>query len=399
MLARYELSRLEQYSSFPEANNLLNTILAGDKPEVSLLNKLYTPGEVPYIIAHLEKYYSESIPRLPVRSILDAPVGLYNAMQKISKDEFAGLHSKYLLNQLPELAELTPMFGKFSESVQKILEQYISHNLRRKCLVPAACHPFRTACLVRILGFDKPGEFQYTSAMMLHDSVEDLIFLMGKTCDHMGINSTSAFIDNYIPEELAEHVHLLTNYYGIILKYLAYLYTISDTKITQESIAHGLKNLRSNDETLQKHIIKLQKLINSVVLDEPVLQSAQWIAYKDLYISELAEASVNYSDYRIFEMKCIDIADNAGALLSLSDVDRINGIIKLGLWATKGYELHTTWIPLNNYICEIFNEAVLLARSMLLRDILSPIYKQDYFVSALEKIKRLRSVLFIRKEN
>ena len=395
MLARYELKRLEQYPLFSEAVNLLDAILAGERINNSLIEKLYSPNENKFIIEHLENYYSVSQPYLRPRTLIEAPDGLYNAMRKISGSEYAELHSKYLLGCVPETEELCPMFGKYSQSVQKVVEEYISHNLKRKCFVPAACHPFRTACLVRILGFDLPGESKYTSIMMFHDAIEDLIFVMGKSSDHMGINSTNDFINKYIPDELNGHIHLLTNYYSIILKYLAYLYTISDTKITQESIEDGLRKLGARYSALQTHIAKLQRLISESVLTEPFLASAQWLAYKELYIRELAEASQRNSDYRIFEMKCADIADNSAALLSLSDSDRIKGIIKLGLWANIGYELHSDWRPLNNYICEIFNEAVLLARAMLLRDILSPVYKQDYFVSALEKIKRLRAVLFI----
>jgi hypothetical protein len=395
MVAKYELKQLENLPLFNEAGELLNAILAKQKPEQRLLEKMFPANEVNEIYSHIEKHYSENSETKNIRALTYSPGGLYNAIQNTEGPEFSGIHSKILRNELPDIKELSPLFDKYSINVQDVLDAYICYKLTRKCFIPAAIHPYRTACIAKVLGFDKSDDAKYASTMFLHDSIEDLLIIMGKTSDHMGINSVNRFINKFIHEDLSFHVNLLTNYYTIILKYIEYLYKLSDTRITQDNLTRGLKNLRQGNEIMQMRIDRLERLLSSATLQEPVINSARWLSYKELYIHELAEQSVKNSDYRIMEMKCIDIADNAAGFLSISDEDKINGIIKLGLWAAEGYGLHSTWKPLNNYISEIFNEALLLSKAMLLRDLLSPVYKQSYFVSALQKIKRLKPILYV----
>jgi len=316
-------------------------------------------------------------------------------MKKLALPKYSVMCTKLLLSEIPDKEELKQLFGEFAENVEIILELYMAYKLKRKCLTNRICHPYRTACLANILGYDQSGDGMYASIMMEHDAIEDLLFVMGESSDHKGLKSLEIYINRYIPEQIKEPVSLLTNYYSIILGYLEFLYSISDEKITKEGLLRGLSFIKGKSSLLRNHVEKLAQLISENEIGEPILSKAKSLAYKNLYIPELAALAVQKDNYRLLESKMLDLADNAAGLQSVSDVDRINGILKLNLWSQQAYNLHSQFGPLNNYVMEIFNEALLLSQVLIVRDLLSPVYKTSYLVSALEKIKLLKEVLYV----
>jgi hypothetical protein len=395
MIGRYEQSRLKKLPAYSAANDLQNMILMHHMPDNKLLRQLYAESEVRQVKAILENFYANrSVQK--VRAYNDnAQSNLYKAMKKLALPKYSVMCTKLLLSEIPDKEELKQLFGEFAENVEIILELYMAYKLKRKCLTNRICHPYRTACLANILGYDQSGDGMYASIMMEHDAIEDLLFVMGESSDHKGLKSLEIYINRYIPEQIKEPVSLLTNYYSIILGYLEFLYSISDEKITKEGLLRGLSFIKGKSSLLRNHVEKLAQLISENEIGEPILSKAKSLAYKNLYIPELAALAVQKDNYRLLESKMLDLADNAAGLQSVSDVDRINGILKLNLWSQQAYNLHSQFGPLNNYVMEIFNEALLLSQVLIVRDLLSPVYKTSYLVSALEKIKLLKEVLYV----
>jgi hypothetical protein len=387
---------LRDNPKFVPAYEILRSILRGEIPEIENLVDVY--GDLtPVITDHLESHYN-LYPKQNVKLrehtfcrnvISDARTELEN------NSDYAKLHSLILNEKLPALKDVSPIYGIYSGNVISILKMYNRHSLKRKCGVPAAAHLSRVGGLVHTLGFDEDRSAKFSTVAFLHDCIEDLIiYEKHLPADHHGLKGLEEFFDKHIPEDLQPHVRLLTNQYSLILNYLNYLLTLSDTKTSKESLLRSIDSLNSWDWSLSSNVKKLSNLLNSEVLDEPALVSANWQCYKELYIKEMAKDALENSDFRTFEIKAIDLFDNAHSRGALSLKEKIKNIIKLSIWANQGYKLHSDWEPMNNFIQDHLENALVYSENLILNDFLVPVSKQDYFVSGLYKIEKLRSIFY-----
>lgn len=392
----YPIEELKLHPNYLSASEILNSILRSEIPDKKDLNKVFG-NLATHITYNLEKHF-EAFPVKTenIRKHTAGPSVIAEARARLAmNEEYAALHSKILTNEIPGIDDIYPIYGEYSDTVQTITALYKTYRLKRKCEIPAAAHPSRVGGLVHTLGFDIPGSHKFCTIAFLHDCIEDLIrFEKRAHFDHYGLKGLGMFINDYIPEELQPNVRILTNHYSLILNYLNYLLTISDTQVNRKNLLKNLENLSSMDWSLNEKVIKLHTLLDENDLTEPVLVNAKWLCYKDLYISEMADDALAMSDFRTFEIKAIDLTDNAHGSGALSMTDRLRNIIKLGIWASQGYRLHTSWSPTNNFIEELFEYALNYSEHIVIKDFLQPGLKQDLFASALFKIEELKSVFY-----
>lgn len=60
----------------------------------------------------------------------------------------------------------------------------------------------------------------------------------------------------------------------------------------------------------------------------------------------------------------------------------------------KGSEIQSTWIPFNNRVKEVKEDALQSAEHLILSDLLQSDSSMDFMMSALQKIKKLEDVFF-----
>ncbi len=396
MQHNYPIEELKSNPNYNTASKILHSILKREIPDEKTLTGIFG-NLTPRIIYHLEKHFDDfPMKEINIRDHTVCPFVITKARKKLEQNsEFAKLQSLILNNKLPKTRDISPIYGEYSETVKTIIGLYNKHGLKRKCIVPAAAHLSRVGGLVHTLGFDDPGSSKFCTVAFLHDSIEDLITYEKRLpADHYGLKGLESFIDEYIPEELQAHVRLLTNQYALILNYLNYLLTLSDTKTNKKNLLKAIESLGSWEWSLNENVNKLSVLLNSGELEEPALKNANWLCYKYLYVKEMADDALEMSDFRTFEIKAIDLSDNVHSSAALSMKEKIKNIIKLGIWANQGYRLQTSWNPVNNFVQELFEVALVYSEYLVIKDFLQPVSKQDFFVSALLKIEELKTIFY-----
>lgn len=400
MLHNYPVIDIKEDPNYYSALEVLSCVLYHEFPDEDVLKEIY--GKLtPVIIYQLERYY-ENFPlvNLNIRQHYEFTSVISKVRLELEENtEFAKLHSKILYNQIPVIDEVYPFYGKYSEDIIRILRLYKKENLKRRCGIPAAAHSSRVGGIVYTLNFDEVGHSEFCTTAFMHDSIEDLIKSQKKPSDHYGIMGIENFINDYIPEKLQPGIRLLTNHYSLILNYLKYLLTMADKHLKVRNLLLELDELRSMDWTLQNEAKKLHDLLKIMEPFDPSFDEVKWESYKTLYIKELADNAKDMTDFRTFEIKSIDLTDNAHSSAALSMSEKLKNIQKLAIWASHGYELRTNWLPTNNFIQEVFEDALVYAENLVIKDFLEPVSKQDFFASALYKIQELKSVFYVKTVN
>ncbi len=396
MLRNYPTIEIKEDPNYYSALKILNSIVNREIPPNNVLTDIYG-NLTPLIISHLEKYFEDfPVECIKVRQHYECTSVISEARLLLEQNlNFARLHSKILNNQIPEIDEISPVYGEYSGTVQKILELYRKNKLKRRCGVPAAAHPSRVGGMVYTLRFDSDGSSKFCTAAFLHDCIEDLIKFKARASDHYGLRGLESFINVYIPEELQPNIKLLTNHYSLILNYLKYLLTLTDTHVNTKNLLKEMDNLRLWEWSLSENVKKLSDLLTRRISETPALSDPKWESYKELYIKEMADNALTMSDFRTFEIKAIDLADNSHSNAALSMSEKLKNIQKLGIWASQGYRLQTGWKPTNNFIQEVFEDALVYSENIVIKDFLEPVSKQDFFASALYKIEELKSIFYI----
>jgi len=231
---------------------------------------------------------------------------------------------------------------------------------------------------------------------MLHDAVEDLLdYSKLSRNSKIHINYYNYFLDTYIPKDLQQSVRILTNHYNFILNYIIERLKSEDKSVSIKNILRLLeKMLKLKLGNLNEYIEKMYKLLNYFEPEGELIENAKWECYKNLYLKGIAEACKNYDDFRLFEIKGIDLSDNAHGKGALSTDAKIRNMNKNMLWGIIGYKLQSSWKPLNDKIQEIIEDTLQSAEALILNDLLQNQSSQDFVMSALHKIKKLEAVFF-----
>ena len=394
-----ELIKLNK--NFEKANSVLEYILNGKCPDIHLLDSLYgiTRSKMIHVLIKEFLMSGNFYNRIKRLSDINAPMEIAIARREIENDlNYQKIHSAILLDKVPEELLLEVFYGDYSKFVIKVLKLYAEKSLKRKCEINAASHLNRVGACVFQLKMNDTGKYNYSSAAILHDSIEDLLKLTnhnsGKGIDADKYNN---FIDEYIPSDLQYQVKILTNHYDLIISFIKEKLLDEDKALTKKNILVELETIaEQKPEELIVYVQKMIRLLADADIEEHDFEEIKWQCYINLYLEGIAHTTMRKNDHRIYEIKGVDLSDNSHGKGSLSVDARIRNIKKNLMWGIKGYAMHSTWKPFNDHIEEIVQDALFSAQFIILSDLLKTDSSLDFMMSTLLKIKKLEDVFFVK---
>ncbi|TRZ52427.1 hypothetical protein D4R99_02755 [bacterium] len=400
MVTNPDLEKLKLDKNYKLAYQVFHDILSSRCPGQSLLDRLYGTEKAVIIRRNIKEYLENNSDNKrilrPHNTV--APGEIAGARLEIEKNKsYQEIHSSILSNKYPDKKYLREFYGTYAEEVLKIIYLYVQLNLKRKCELNAAAHLSRVGAVVYKLKLNDKDSFRYSTIAVMHDSIEDLLTLTtasdGKGLDYFKYQN---FVDKFIPAELQIPVKILTNHYNLFFKYINQKLENEDKALNKKYLLKELESLNKQDiGELKVYTEKMYNLTSNCEIEENVADTVKWECYKNLYLDGIAEATKINDDYRIYEIKGIDLSDNAHGKGALSTEAKIRNINKNLMWGIKGYGMHSDWQPFNNHIEEIIEDSLLSAEQIIMSDLLQPYSPMDFMVSALLKIKKLESVFYI----
>ena len=327
----------------------------------------------------------------------DTPMDITLARNALESDsEYQKMHSAILLNASPDIKLLEKFYGKYSPYVLRIFWKYVKLNLKRKCEIGAATHLNRVGALVYQLKMNDEGTYDYSATAALHDSIEDLVNLRSRPDGYVDADDYDRFLDENLPAELRPQIKILTNYYNLILTYVLGILEETDKAFSLKNITGEIEKITAvRKRELSAAAEKMIELFRDIEVEGSLIGLLRWECYKKLYLEGIAAESSRKNDHRIYEIKGVDLSDNAHGKGALSIDARIRNINKNLLWGVKGYRMKSTWKPFNAHIQEIIEDAYQSAEYLILSDMLRPHSPSDFMMSALLKIIKLQDVFYI----
>lgn len=400
MLLNTELERLKLENNYSLARQVFDSLIAGECPDIRTLETLYGKDKSQIIAGNIKEFLSrDSEPRKITRPHNpDAPGEIQKARIEVEKNKhYQKIHSSLLLGEVPEEKFLYSFYGDYSMHVRQILAMYLELGLMRKCDLIAATHLSRVGAVVYQLKMNEKGSFKYSTIAVMHDAIEDVLKLSRDTASgQVDIDKYKIFIDQYIPLELQHSVLILTNHYNLLLNYISEKLEDEDKALTVKNIINELENIADEGtEELSPYAAKMADLMHHTVIENGIEDSVKWACYEQLYLNGILETIRDNNDHRIYEIKGVDLSDNAHGKGSLSSDAKIRNINKNMMWGVKGYSLGSTWKPFNDHIQEVIENSLLAAEEIVINDLLQPSSSQDFVMSAMIKIKKLENVFYV----
>jgi hypothetical protein len=402
MSSKLDLERLKKDHNYYLAKEILVCIIEGICPEIKVLEKLYGSNTASQIRDIIKKFLGQNISGnlIPRKHAQNPATEIFDARTKVeSNKHYQLIHSQLLNYNLPDINNLDFFYGSYSSEVFKIFKTYLNAGLKRKCDLSAVTHLHRVGAVVFEMGLNDDHFFKYSTIGALHDSIEDLLNLVNDENDNsIGILNYKKFLDEFLPSNLQSSIKTLTNHYDLILQFVVGKLKAEDKALTIRNIQHEIKKLLElNIEEINIYVRRMKDLLDNTEFlpDEDIFLAAKWACYKTLYLDNIAFSSKENDDYRLFEIKGIDLSDNSHGKDALSIESKIRNIIKNTLWGTKGYALHSTWIPLNRHIEEILEDSLCAAECIILKDLLENQSYLDFIMSALIKFKKLEMIFYV----
>ena len=395
------LERLKKDRNYLKAYEIMQSIIQGLCPDMKLLQEFYGV-EFASPVKDIIKGFLESSTRhqkIQRHHISHPAKEIYDARNKVESNKtYQKIHSALLKGSLPEVNDLEFFYGNYASVVHNVIDFYFREGLKRRCELSASTHLHRVGAVVFQMGMNDIGTYKYSTIAILHDSIEDLLNLAkDENGNSIGILNYKKFLDEFIPLELQSCVKILTNHYDLILQFVVSKLKAEDKALTIKNIQTVLNYLLNfNLDEMNVYIKRTKDLLANTEFkaEEEVFQAAKWECYKNLYLDNIALSSKNANDYRLFEIKGVDLSDNSHGKDALSIDSKIKNIIKNTLWGTKGYALHSSWIPLNRHIEEILEDSLYAAEYIVLKDILEVQSCLDFTMSVLIKFKKLKTIFY-----
>jgi hypothetical protein len=400
MMVIHDIELLKLNKNYDIAYSILKDILEQRCPDIKKIEYLYGVQKSKTLQELIKSFIIKNLrgTRILRPHNPGSPVEILLARREVEKDEdYQKVHSSILLNKLPEIKSLEKFYGNYSGHVLKIIKKYIQLNLKRKCEIGAATHLNRVGAVVFQLKMNDTGKYNYSSAAVMHDSIEDLMRLK-KSLNGTGIDTEGygRFIEEHIPFDLQDKVKILTNHYNLLLNYVLERLEDNDKAYTKKNILAELEIIvLQKTGGLGRFAEKMHKLISDTETDNDLIETIKWKCYKTLYLDGIAKETARKGDHRIYEIKGVDLSDNAHGKGALSIDARIRNINKNLMWGIKGYAMKSTWKPFNDHIQEVIEDAYQSAEYLVLSDMLQPYSSADFLMSALNKIIKLEKVYYI----
>lgn len=394
-----DLKRISREPNYSSAYEVFESLISKVCPDINLLKKLYGEKRANIIFDNIKNYFIREKRKIliPRRHDDQAPLEISNSRNEIEKNNsFQKIQSALLRDELPSKSDLEVFYGNYTDFVFNIIEVYKRLKLKRKCEITASAHLSRVGAVVYRLDMNDEGTYKYSTIAVLHDAVEDLLdYSKLSENSKIRIDYYDYFMDTYIPEDLQQSVIILTNHYNFILNYIIEKLKNEDKSVSIKNIIRLLeKMLKSKLGNLNEYIEKMYNLLLFFEPEGDLIESVKWECYKSLYLNGISEACKSCNDYRLFEIKAVDLSDNAHGRSALSMEAKIRNMNKNILLGIIGYSIHSDWKPLNDKIEEIIEDTLQSAEALILNDLLQPQSSQDFVMSALHKIKRLEPVFY-----
>ncbi len=394
-----ELYRLQKEKHYGSAYELFYCFISRKCPDIGLLKKLYGNEKSQILLDNIREYFINEKQKIliPRMHNSNTPLEILIARSDIEKNKnYQKIQSAILKNEIPSKSNLKLFYGDYTDYVYNIIETYKMMNLKRKCELNAATHLSRVGAVVYQLKMNDKGTHKYSTIAIMHDAVEDLLdYSELRKNNKINFNYYNSFINEFIPKDLQQSVKILTNHYNFFINFIVDKLNEDDKSISLKNILNVLeKLLKSKLGDLNEYVLKMYSLLSNIELEGDLIDSAKWECYKNLYLNGIAESSSRYNDYRVFEIKGVDLSDNAHGKGSLSSDAKIRNLNKNMLWGIIGYSMQSSWKPLNDKIEEIMEDALQSAEALILCDLLQTQSSQDFIMSALHKIKKLEPVFY-----
>lgn len=399
MITNPDLEKLKKSDNYPYAAELLSQILEHKKPDMNLLKQLYGNAAAEAIYRTVNEYFERNFPVYnKVRE------HNYNAVDDIASTRiitegnfiYQRIHHEIIFGRTPSVKDLEIFYGNYSEYVQKIIQKYIDAKIRRKCELGAATHLHRVGAIVHQLRMNDEGTYNYSAIAVMHDSIEDLLELKSDGDNtHPDAEAYNSFIEEFIPRDIADSIKILTNHYDLIITYIRKKLHDLDMALSLPNILNELESISSSNlNNLSNYAEEIHTLLKDFQGGENLIEDVKWACYKELYLEGIAEEISRSSDHRLYEIKGVDLSDNAHGKGALSAEGRIRNINKNFIWSEKGKNINSRWLPFLIHINEIMEDSLLAAEQIILSDLLQPYSAQDFVMSALLKIKKLERVFY-----
>lgn len=393
-----EYYRIENDPRYNDCRIFLDHLLKLEIPPNSLIKNLYGKEQVEGIKKLLDKLFATVLTkRMNIRKHLDdVPHEIALTRKKLNYNTtFQKIQTSLLLNIDPEIEDLEIIYGEYAEKVRNSFSIFHKMKVKRKCGITATAHHNRVGALVNALGFNNNSGFKYSAIGALHDVIEDLLLIHRDEKGPFGLERIYDFMNTFIPSDLQEGVALLTNYYDLILSHIFYKLQKDEKVFSKDELLAELKNLSSNsNKYIKESAEKMHNFLEKYELGPAPFEYSKWLCYKSLFISDMAKYTLQVNDYRTFQIKAIDLSDNAHGSKALSTNGRIRNICKLSFWATEGFKLQTNWQPLNSFVMELFDDALYYAEAIIISDLLEETSSLDFLTSAVSKIKKLEGIFY-----
>lgn len=398
MMHRHSITDHPQYF---RAREVLQSILLRETPSAGLLAHLYGADRAVHVRELINTFIAEELeaPITPRLHNADAPNEIRDTRAKLESDmQYQAVQMVLLQDKIPDLAMLSKLYGEYAEPVRRVFEQFRNYKLMRQCGIPSVAHLNRVGSMAGALGLDQDEDGKKYSAIgALHDAIEDLLELVvDQEGKGFGLARYQEFIGTFIPTDLQSSLILLTNHYDLIMGHIHRELRRRDMAMTHHNLMMSLEHLSDAPlPGLSSYIQNMHAHLLDADLEPDVYESAKWRCYRNLYIHDMAQIAHAVADYRTYQTKALDIADNGNGRDALAMTGRIKNILKMDIWGREGYALGSSWPPLNNHIIEFEETALVQAEQLVIKDFLEPFLTQDFIMSGLQKVKALRPVFFV----
>jgi hypothetical protein len=334
----------------------------------------------------------------PRKHLTESPEEIMQHFHKVNEDAaFQSVQSELLQERPPEIRSLRKLYGTYSEAVLSSFRSAMEFRLTRKSGLSSTCHYNAVGAVTGALGLDANGDNQFASIAALHDSIEDLLPMVTlRSKDRAEPWHYEVFLHEFIPVDLQPHVALLTNHYDLILSFINRRARENGLLLSKKLIATPLESIfELSPLPIRTCCEKMAGLLQRTDLEEDFFKEFKWLCYKRLYMPDLSAHAKSENNFRTFQIKAIDLFDNALGRDALVLAARIRNIMKMTIWASEGYKIQSTWAPLNDHVMELQEKALVDAENLIINDLLSVRERIDFAASALVKVRQLKDVLYV----
>lgn len=337
------------------------------------------------------KYIGEAgSPRLVVN---DVNQDIANSRKDVQTNKhFLDAQNALLSGKLPEKKDMDYFFDGYADDAIDTIKRFQSPEFVRLCGVPMLAHWMRVGAVVRELNGVEEDGFRRSYAAFKHDDVETGVPIVG-------LEKYFDYLREHIPVEILDEVVLLTNHYDIYLNYVRDDFKAKNLDPTKNMVLNSLKKLRKINKG---ELYYADKIIN-FVREAPdvaksngsVIDEMKGFFYENFYLPEMAKFASEKEKLYILEDKIVDLLDNDNGSKKIPLKKYIKNISKQWGMVKVAESLKSDYVPFNNKVKELKNNALTKARYLIIDDLLEKDMSLDFLYSTTGQIlSKLKHVLY-----